>query len=176
MDETTLIQTYRDTVQDVYRFVSIRCGGDGALAEDVTQETWLRAVKAWRNQGMPDHPLAWLKTVARNLLSNHFRRLPPISLETLPPDWSRLLSENGRRADDPDHAVLLSWGLARMKPSQARLLEAFHLDGRAVRDIAADLGISERAVEGRLRRARLKLRKHLEPVVGSNKELEGGVP
>jgi len=173
MDETTLIRTYRDAVHPLYQFVSLRCGGDRALAEDVTQETWLRAVKAWRKDGLPDSPLAWLKTVARNLLSNHFRRVPMISLEALPAGWKGQLSENGEDWKAPDHAAVLAWGLARLKPSQARLLEAFHLDAESVRDIASEMRLSERAVEGRLRRARLKLRKQLEPVVRSLQE-EGG--
>ena len=167
MDETQLIEIYRDAVHDLYRFVSFRCGGDRTLAEDVTQETWLRAVKAWRDKGLPDNPTAWLKTVARNLLSNHYRRVPMISLESLPPEWKGALSENGEGWNDPDAAALVTWGMARLKPAQAELLEAYHLEGRPVRAIAKAQGLSERAVEGRLRRARQKLRKKLEPVVRS---------
>ena len=40
-------RVYRDTVDDVFAFVSRRCNGDRELAEDITQDTWLRAVKAW---------------------------------------------------------------------------------------------------------------------------------
>ncbi|MGW8267795.1 MAG: RNA polymerase sigma factor, partial [Longimicrobiales bacterium] len=67
-------------------------------------------------------------------------------------------------------AALLTWGLARLRPNQSRLMEAFHIEGRSVREIARDEGLSERAVEGRLRRARQKLRKQLEPVVQSLEE------
>lgn len=35
---------YRQTIRPLYAYVSRRCGGDRALAEDVVQETWLRAV------------------------------------------------------------------------------------------------------------------------------------
>lgn len=172
MDETTLIRIYRETVDDLYRFVSSRCGRDRTLAEDVTQETWLRAVKAWRTQGPPDSPPAWLKTVARNLLANHYRRVPMISLEAISPGWWETVSEDGGKWGSMDRTATLSWGLARLKPSHARLLEAFHLEGRSIRQIADDEGISERAVEGRLRRARQKLRTHLEPLVG--RPTEGG--
>lgn len=58
-----------------------------------------------------------------------------------------------------------------MRPAQARIIEAFHLDGLKVREIALEMGLSERAVEGRLKRAREKLRKKLTPAVGS-----GGAP
>src|SRR5689334_18052087 len=67
-------KVYRETVDDLFGFVSRRCDGDRALAEDITQETWLRAVKAWRDDGLPDRPLAWLCTVSARLLSNYRRR------------------------------------------------------------------------------------------------------
>ncbi len=41
------------------------------------------------------------------------------------------------------------------------MLEDFHLEGKDVRTIARDHGLSERAVEGRLRRARKALAKRL---------------
>ncbi len=67
---------YRATIDGLYAFVARRCDGDRDLAEDVTQEAWLRAVRAWNVSGIPASPQAWLTTVARNLLANHFRRAP----------------------------------------------------------------------------------------------------
>jgi len=167
MDESVLLRTYRDHVGPLYRYVSMRSGGDRGLAEDVTQEVWLRAVESWRRQGPPEHPLAWLKTVARNLLSNYYRRVSPVSLDGLPGDLDPASWGDGVAWDSPDHATVVSWGLARLRPPQARLIEAFHLEGYPVSEIAREMGISERAVEGRLRRARIKLRKHLEKLVGT---------
>jgi RNA polymerase sigma-70 factor (ECF subfamily) len=167
MEETTLIRTYQESVHPLYEYVSRRCGGDRSLAEDVVQEAWLRAVVAWEKAGFPETPLAWLKTVARNLLINYYRRAPLISLEALPPEWEGRFLGNGAHGDTPDHAATVSWGLARLRPGQARIIEAFHFDGMKVSEIAFEFGLSERAVEGRLRRARLKLRKKLEPVVGT---------
>jgi predicted DNA-binding protein YlxM (UPF0122 family) len=51
------------------------------------------------------------------------------------------------------------------------VLAAFYFDGRSVREIAEDQRTSERAVEGRLRRARAKLRKKLERIVKPAAEL-----
>ena len=65
---------------------------------------------------------------------------------------------------------MVCWGLARVSPQHARVLEAFYLDERPVRAIAEDLGISERAIEGRLRRARQALKKQLKPLVGAKGE------
>jgi RNA polymerase sigma-70 factor (ECF subfamily) len=171
MEEARLTKTYQESVHPLYEFVSRRCGGDRSLAEDVVQEAWLRAVVAWQNDGFPETPIAWLKTVARNLLRNYYRRTPPISLEALSPDWEGRLLGAETPWDTTDHAATVSWGLARLRPNQASILEAFHFDGKTVSEIASEFGLSERAVEGRLRRARLKLRRRLEPVVG-----KGGGP
>ena len=170
MDEDALIQTYQRTVHPLYEYVSRRCGGDHSLAEDVTQEVWLRAVADWQKKGLPDEPIAWLKTVARNLLVNYYRRTRPVSLENMPPGWEPEMLDDGFEIDSPDTAALVNWGLARLRPGQARLLEAFHLEGRKVADIAAANKLSERAVEGRLRRARLKLRQHLETLLKKDGE------
>jgi len=195
MEEERIVQVYRECVHPLYGYVARRCGSDRTLAEDVTQETWLRAVAAWNRAGIPESPLAWLRTVARNLILNYFRRSPPLSLEALSGDWGARYLGNGGAGegqarplrsgaagsvthtygapgDGADHGAMLSWGLARMKPAQARLLEAFLLDGSSVREIAEEMKISERAVEGRLRRARVSLRKKLEPLLGSEGALE----
>jgi RNA polymerase sigma-70 factor (ECF subfamily) len=165
MEEERIVQVYQECVHPLYGYVARRCGSDRTLAEDVTQETWLRAVAAWSREGLPENPLAWLKTVGRNLILNYFRRSPALSLEALPGDWEARYLGSEPREDPGDQAAAVSWGLARMRPAQARLIEAFHLDGLSVREIAEEMKISERAVEGRLRRARLSLRKKLEPLL-----------
>ena len=161
-----LIVVYRETVSRLYEFVSRRAGGSRELAEDVTQETYLRAATAWARSGLPDCPLAWLQTVARNLLLNHYRRRQPVPIDSM--DIDTVLGSPA--SDGTDAAALVCWGLARLKTRHARVLEAFYIDERPVRSIAADFGVTERAVEGRLRRARLALKKLLSPHVGATGE------
>jgi RNA polymerase sigma-70 factor (ECF subfamily) len=45
-----------------------------ALAEDVVQDTFCRALEVWRIRGMPDNPSAWLMTAARNRALDIIRR------------------------------------------------------------------------------------------------------
>ena len=157
-DESDWIELYRAHVTALYGHVSRRVGGRRDLAEDVTQETWLRAINAWRRKGPPRDPLAWLTTVASNLLRNHFRRRRPEPLAGL------LDFEGpGQEIEGPEQAALVQWALSRLRESQARLVEAYHHDGLSVAAIATRFGLSERAVEGRLRRARSTLRELLKP-------------
>ena len=158
-----LILVYRETVAPLYEFVSRRAGRSRELAEDVTQESYLRATTAWRKDGLPDRPIAWLQTVARNLLVNHFRKRRPDLIDSTEIDT--LLG--AAPTDGSETAALVCWGLARLNARDARVLEAFHIDGRPIRSIAAALGDTEKAIEGRLRRARLALKKLLLPHVGT---------
>ena len=162
-----VIGVYRETVHELYRFVSRRSGGSRELAEDVTQEAYLRAVREWRNGRRPDVPLAWLQTVARNLLLNHYRRKTPELIEAARID--ALFDDD--TADGPNAAALVYWGLARLGRRRGELLEAFYLEGKKTATIARESGISERAVEGRLRRARQALRTQLERMIKQNGEM-----
>ena len=67
-------------------------------------------------------------------------------------------------------SIKLSCCLARLKKNHALLLEAFYFDEKSVREIAQDFGLSERAVEGRLRRARLKLRRQVDMLTADRGE------
>jgi RNA polymerase sigma-70 factor (ECF subfamily) len=168
LTDEELRRIYRETIDALYAYVSRRCGGDRDLAEDVTQETWLRAVREWHRKGPPDRPIAWLRTVAHNLILNEFRRRRPVSLEDATPDDMLGAIEDGRAHDSADLAAVVNRALARLPKSQSRLIEAFHYERSKVAQIAHALGISERAVEGRLRRARENLRKQLETALRSN--------
>ncbi len=167
-DARDVIGIYRQTVQELYRFVSRRSGGSRELAEDITQETYLRAVRKWHNGKRPDVPLAWLQTVARRLLLNHYRRKTPELIEAAQID---ALFDDGP-PEGLDAAALVYWGLARLGRRRGELLEAFYLEGKTTASIALEIGISERAVEGRLRRARQALRTRLERVVKQNGEMQ----
>ena len=158
--EDELLQTYHQTVRPLYAFVSRRVGGDAGLAEDLVQDTWMRALDAWPATGMPDEPLAWLIHVARNTMVSHFRRLQPQPMDPALIDLEAPASSPG----DADRAASVSWGLARLRRAHAEILEAFYFDQKSVKDIARERALSERAVEGRLRRARAKLKKQLQRI------------
>jgi RNA polymerase sigma-70 factor (ECF subfamily) len=160
--ETDLIETYRNTIRPLYAYVSRRVGGDVALAEDLVQDTWTRAVADWPANGAPREPLAWLIRVARNTLISHFRKARP---DLVDPALLDLIEREGTQlaaSDDPGTASVINWGLARLRRAHAELLEDFYFEEKSVRDIAAARGLSERAVEGRLRRAREKLKRTIE--------------
>ena len=161
LTDAELVRIYRSSIGPLYSYVWRRVGGDAALAEDLVQDTWMRAIGDWPANGVPREPLAWLLRVARNTLVSHFRRarlefVDPALLDRVERD------DHGGAAEDPGVAAAINWALARLRRAHAELLEARYFAGKSVREIARERGMSERAVEGRLRRARQKLKKKIE--------------
>jgi RNA polymerase sigma-70 factor, ECF subfamily len=52
----------------------IRLAGDFNVAEEATQEAFEAAVGRWRDDGVPEHPRAWLIQTARNIAIDRIRR------------------------------------------------------------------------------------------------------
>ena len=160
LPEAEILEIYRQTIGPLFGYVSRRVGGDSGLAEDLVQETWMRALDTWPSRGLPNQPLAWLTRVAHNALVSHFRRIRPELVDPVVIDL-----EAASPSDNPDTAAVVGWGLARLRRSHSSVLEAFYFDGKSVAEIASEQSTSERAVEGRLRRARAKLKKTLTRIL-----------
>lgn len=162
ISDADLKTIYRETIDSLYAFASRRCGGERELAEDVVQETWLRAVRTWGRTGVPNVPLAWLTTVARNLILNSQRRRESVPLDDVSSAEVLAAVDDNTLSDSGVIAALVNDALLRIPQAEARLLESFHYDRFKMSQLAEAYGVSERAIEGRLRRARERLRKELE--------------
>jgi RNA polymerase sigma factor (sigma-70 family) len=158
--DVELLRTYRETVRPLYAYVSRRGGGDWTLAEDLVQDVWMRAIGAWMSSGIPRDPIAWLLTVAHHTIVSHYRRARPLTVDPAAVD----LEAPSFSPDVPDTAAIVNWALTRVRRAHAELLETFYFDGKSVKQIAAERRMSERAVEGRLRRARQRLKRVLDRV------------
>ena len=154
MQEEQWLRIYRETVRPLYGYMAKRTGDNRALTEDIVQESYLRALDRWRDKAVPDTPLAWLKQVARNVLIDYLRRRKwdadagPAGADGVEP----------RTPADAFESLELFLAIASLGRRKARALEAFYFDGLSVREIAGEMAVTERAVEGLLRRARGSLR------------------
>lgn len=154
------LRLHRELVPELFRCVSRRVGADRTLAEDLVQETWLRALESWRTKGLPADPGAWLRTAAFNLTRNHFRRVAPTQLDETHAHPAASQDEFAR-----ERSALVQRALARLDEAQAELLVARHFDGVALAQLALAHRTSERAIEGRLHRARHALAEVLRRAV-----------
>jgi len=140
----------------LWGFVLPLTGGDTSRAEDVVQETLLRA---WRSPHVLDgsHPAAraWLFTVARRLVVDEWRSgrsRTEVSVSD-PPDVV---------GDDQTDRVLQAWLVAdavdRLNHEHRQVLVECFYRGRSVAEAAARLGIPPGTVKSRTHYALRSLR------------------
>ena len=73
-DGLQIAELYESNVDGVYGFFGYRVGSR-ADAEDLTQQTFERALRAWKRfDSDRASPRTWLISIARNLLIDHYRR------------------------------------------------------------------------------------------------------
>ncbi len=154
------MKIYRETVHPLYGYMARRTGGIRELTEDIVQESYLRALDHWKRKTLPESPLAWLKRVARNILIDYLRQKRwnvDLDVEHNPEPVVRSMG-------DPFRSLETFLAISSLGRKKARILEAFYYDGMSVREIAKEMAVSERAVEGQLRRARRSLRSLLPEI------------
>ncbi|MEO3938414.1 sigma-70 family RNA polymerase sigma factor [Dermatophilaceae bacterium Soc4.6] len=79
---------------------TVRVAGDLDLAEECTQEAYVRALEVWSRDGIPRNPGAWLTTTARNLALDRHRRAAVLRGKV------PLLVEDARAAPPADAGLL----------------------------------------------------------------------
>ncbi len=133
-----------------------RITGDPALAEDATQEAFLRAFRALSSYRHQTSFAAWMRVIAlRTAIDLVRRRRPEVPFVETARSGA---SEEKRRLD----ADLLREALAALAPLDRELLLARELEGEADREIARRFGMTVTAVRVRIHRARRKLRTRFE--------------
>lgn len=153
----------------LYRFFVVRTGGDTHVSSDLMQQLWLHA--SVRGAAVPAAEVEfWLRGIARNLVRAHWRaagrRASQLSLAD-----PRLAAELGSRlATEIIPADILEcrevreqllMALTELDHDEQSILIWHYFDGKSHAGLADLLGISERAAEGRLYRARRSLRSKL---------------
>lgn len=156
-----LDELYRQHVGDVYRY-TYAVLGNHADAEDVTQTTFVNALRALERGETPEEPSRWLVVIAHNLVRQRWRQAASrptlVELETDVPDGQ----EDDEEAIELDELVR---ALQRIPPAQREALVMRELEGRPYREIATVLGLSTAALETLLFRARRSLAEEIENVI-----------
>ena len=120
--------------------------GDPRAAEDVVQETFIRA---WRARERFDTGLGtlrtWLFTIARRVVIDHARARAIRQTEPLHADVA---------VEDDVENAMVGWqveeALRRLRPDHRQVLVETYYRGRSGREVAEELGIPEGTVRSRL--------------------------
>jgi RNA polymerase sigma-70 factor (ECF subfamily) len=153
---TALIDTlFRQYEQPICSYLA-RLTGSVARAQELTQETFIRAYRALLRGEQWDNPRAWLYRVASRLATDDHRRRKLL-------EWLPLSGE------EPDPAQEIETSVAEREAVQAALdalppkyripLVLYDYAGYSVAEVAQILGLSQSCVKSRLSRARIRFRR-----------------
>ncbi|MEZ0577680.1 sigma-70 family RNA polymerase sigma factor [Nocardioides sp. MH1] len=136
-------------------------GSDHAHAEDVAQETLLRA---WRNASVLEESRgsvrSWLFTVARNIVIDEWRSKR--SRREFPTDEVPDTSPTSDRTDELLQSWVVAEALTRLSEEHRAVLLECYYRGRSVAEASRRLGVPEGTVKSRTHYALRSLRLALE--------------
>jgi RNA polymerase sigma-70 factor (ECF subfamily) len=129
--------------------------------EDVSQQVFIKMIRALAHLQAPSQFESWLFRLARNTCIDHLRR-QKLRRIFLPfgPEHENVPEPPG--AVDTEELDALRHALAQLRP-QDRALLALVQEGRSHAEIAQVMKTSVAAVKARLHRAREQLREHYQP-------------
>jgi RNA polymerase sigma-70 factor (ECF subfamily) len=155
---------YERYVDLVYRYIYVRVGSSH-LAEDLTSETFIRALRridsfSWQGKDIA----AWFVTIARNLITDNVKSAR-FRLEVATAD----MIDADRRVEGPENEVLarlrdtrLIEAIKTLKPEQAECVVLRFMQGMSLAETALVIGKSQGAVKQLQLRAMRALHRSLE--------------
>jgi RNA polymerase sigma-70 factor (ECF subfamily) len=156
-------QTYEENRDAIYRYL-VALGAKPSVAQDLTQELFLKLYSTIGKGKQIENVRAWMFTVASNLALNYLRSesyRPSLSGE----DVRRWLETQTQPGPDPEKALLerersvaLQEAISALSPQQ-RVCLHLRAEGFRYREIAKILGVTVPTVAEFLRRAISKLRR-----------------
>ena len=145
---------YERSLPRVYAYLFHRCGRSAELAEELTQQAFVEAVRSRRRFRGQSDATTWVVGIARHRLMDHFRRTER--------DARRLgaltaweLGRAGLAApSSPAEPDDIDDALAVLPALQRAVLILHYMDRLSVRDVAHEIGKSEAATASLLARGR----------------------
>ncbi len=146
--------------------IAYRILGDGDLAADVTQESFIKAYKAM-DQFRGGSFKAWLARIVTNACYDalrHKQRRPADSLEDLSVDPEHAIRLQSSQESPESYALrtelseLIQRSIDQLPPDQRITLVLADIQGMSYQEIAEITGVSLGTVKSRLSRARARLR------------------
>jgi RNA polymerase sigma-70 factor (ECF subfamily) len=154
-DEDAFRILYRRHTPAVYQFVLRLVGGNAQEAEDVVQETWMRAARGLENFRWQSALRSWLTGIALNRV-RELARKKKRSLVEVDGDW-----EIPAAATDPGKTIDLERALQLLPPGFRTVLVLHDVQGFTHQEIGNQLGITDGTSKSQLHGARKAMRRLL---------------
>ena len=159
-DDRAFEAWHRRTLPRVYSYLLSRCAGDVALAEELTQQTFVAAIDRRARFDGRSEAVTWLCGIARHKLADHFRRIEREERGQMRTSVRQIELE--AHVDEPmgvEDRALISDTLRSLPTGQRAVLVFVVLDDLPVAEAARLLGKSRGATESLLFRARESFRR-----------------
>jgi len=147
---------FRENYTALVRSLAVGCG-DSEAAADAVQEAFIQLCLHWKRVSKYDNPVAWVRRVAVNRLSNQRRSLSRQAAALL-----RLRNQEGRSDREPALPTDLEAALEHLPMRQRVAVALYYVEDLPVAEVATSMGISEGSVNTHLHRARAALKPVLE--------------
>ncbi len=157
-DERAFRDLYRRHTPRLYQFVLRVLGGDEPEAEDVVQETWIRAVEGLREFRWDANLSTWLSGIALNLCRGLFRRQDRKWLE-IREDMEPIVPPGLEH-----ERIDLEEAITKLPPGYRTVLVLHDVEGYTHEQIAGQLAVSVNTSKSQLSHARRTLRSLLAPI------------
>jgi RNA polymerase sigma-70 factor, ECF subfamily len=155
MNEETFANFYNKTSKPFWAYLA-RVSGSGTLADDLSQESYLRFLGAkapWKEGEVACR--RYLFRIGTNLLRDHYRRKRSYSLEDL--SEKELPTANPQKIEAIDSEEQLNEAMVKLRPSERQLLWLAHAEELSYQDISVITGFSLARIRLTLFRSRRKL-------------------
>ncbi len=141
----------------LYRFLLVVARGDETQAREALQETLMRVARHARPFEDEDAFWNWLKAIGRNTARDAARSRSRY-LSLLERFTRSGESEAPAASRDDALAMALEESVGELEKADRVLIEGKYLEGQTVKELSAQAGLSEKAVESKLLRLRRQLR------------------
>ncbi|MGI8643399.1 MAG: RNA polymerase sigma factor [Thermomicrobiales bacterium] len=159
LDDPACFDAFFETaLPRVYSYLLARSGGEPAVAEDLTQETFLAAVHEIQRGRNPDKPLPWVMGIAQHKLFDYYRATAKHQPHTMTWDDDRIEALPDIPELDPPERERIQRVLMQVPITQRQALVLRYMDGYAMPEIAQELDRSVHATESLLARGRANFR------------------
>ena len=163
-DQDAERELYDSHVDRVYRLV-YRMVGDGELAADYTQDTFIRAfdrLATFRGEAALS---TWITAIAISVVYNGQRKVKRLRAREVDLEYAEPVAVAQREAD-PDLKVKLAAAIEELPVGYRTVFLMHDVEGYTHQQIGSALGIQEGTSKAQLSRARAKLRQQLAEYAG----------
>jgi RNA polymerase sigma-70 factor (ECF subfamily) len=156
MDNDQFAAFYARSARSLWAYLA-RVSRDPALADDLTQEAYVRFLCAAHPQDGEVAARRYLFKIATNLLRDHWRRPQSSAIDEIPEEIFAARSGESQS----DTLALLAPAMARMRPRDRQLLWLAYAEGYSHHEIAQITGLASASIRLLLFRARRKMAQFL---------------